>query len=186
MALQDILKKILLDADMEAENTALELEQKKKNLDVASKKLEEKELQALEAKTVSALASIEDKTRSMARREKARMLLEAKQTVIKELLQKFQAQLEGLAEKEYTDVIEKLFKAISETEGVIVTSTARIPATKKVAPTGMTIESDDTIKGGFVFKSKTGGEVDNSFASLVFSEFRSSLEMYFADQLKFI
>lgn len=186
MALQDILKKILLDAETEVAEITSDLEKKKKVMEAESKVIEAQELQSLEAKTASALSSIEEKTSSMARRENARMLLESKQEVIKALLTKFQSTLEELSEKDYSAVITKLISDITDTEGIIVTPSSRLVSIKAATPAGMTIETDESIKGGFIFKSKTGGEVDNSFASLVHSEFRSNLEMYFAEQLKFI
>jgi vacuolar-type H+-ATPase subunit E/Vma4 len=186
MALQDILKKILLDAEEAAKAIDSELVQAKELLTTKSKKLEEAELLKLKEKTQKVLDSIESKTRSMARREKSKIILETKQQIIKDFLIKLQERLEKVPDEIYGKIIKKLLEKITDKQGIIFTSNSRLTITKSLIPSGFKVEVDDNIKGGFIFKSKTGGEINNSFESLIHSEFRSNLEMYFSEQLKFI
>lgn len=185
MALQDILKKILLDADSEIETILAAAKKEEAVLDKASKKIEASELEALNNNTKSALDSIEKKTLSMARREKSKVVSNAKQLVISSLLDKFQEKLENADDSVYEKIITKLFAKITDSEGTVTVCKKRMAVTEKVAPKSVKIEVDEYVAGGFIFQSATG-KIDNSFKSLVRSEFRSQLEIYFADQLKFI
>ncbi len=186
MALQDILKKILVDAEETVKGLDVELEEAKKKLIIDSQKIEKSELKSFEDKTQKALDLIETKTRSMARREKSKIILKKKQEIIKDFLNKLQNRLEGLSDDSYEKIIKKLLEKISDTEGTIFVPSSRVKIMKSLIPSGFNIEESDEGLGGFVFKSKAGAEIDNSFQSLIHSEFRSRLEMYFSEQLKFI
>lgn len=185
MALQDILKKILSEADGEIEQIVAASKKEETVLEKDSAEVEEAELKALDINTESALESIEKKTRSMARREKSKIVSKAKQAIIESLLDKLQSKLEATDDVTYEKILVKLFEKISDTEGTVKVCKKRMDTTKKVAPKSVKIEVDESVAGGFVFQSATG-IIDNSFKSLIHSEFRSELEIYFADQLKFI
>ncbi len=186
MALQDILKKILIEAEEIIKNLQLEAENEVKKIIAASDEIKKTELKKFEDKTQKALDSVETKTRSMARREKSKVILETKQAIIQEFLNKLQKKLENLPDDSYGKIIKKLLEKISDTEGVISVPSLRVKIMKSLIPSGFTLEESNDISGGFIFKSKTGAEINNSFKSLIHSEFRSKLEMYFSEQLKFI
>lgn len=185
MALQDILKKILAKADDEVQEINADFEAKKQVLEAESAKTEAQDLEALNKKTEEALSVVDDKITSMARRENSKVLLSAKQKLIKSSLEKFQASLENADDKSYGEVLEKLFASISDAEGKVLTPKNRLDITKKVSPKHFDVVADDSIKGGFILKCDNG-EIDNSFQNLVQSEYRSELEMYFVDYLKLI
>lgn len=185
MALQDILKKILAKSDQEVEVIKADFEAKKQVLETDSKEIELQELANLNRKTATALEAVEAKIESMARRENSKVLLEAKQKLIKLALQKFQNSLEKAEDDVYGKVIEKLFNSILDTKGTVLVPKNRLTISQKVTPKHFDVEADDSIKGGFVLKCKNG-EVDNSFENLVQSEYKSALEMYFVESLKLI
>ncbi len=186
MALQDILKKILIEAEETVKTVASDSDKAKKELIVRSQEVQASELKDLEGKTQKALESVESKTNSMARREKSKIILETKQEIIKGFLDKLQNRLENLSDEAYGKIIEKLLQKISDTEGTAQVPTSRTSLMKSLVASGISVEESKDVSGGFIFKSKTGAEIDNSFESLIHSEFRSALEMYFSEQLKFI
>ncbi len=187
MALQDILKKILADADTEVAQLKKAAEADYKELEKDAKAQEASALKELESNTEAALNSIEDKTRSIARREKSKTLLQKKQEIVQSLLAGLQKSLEALPDEKYAKIITPLLAKIPDNEGTILAPKARVSVTEKSCPqeASFTVKADDRVVGGFIF-SAPSGEVDNSFESLINSEFRSSLEIYFAEQLKFI
>ncbi len=186
MALQDILKKILADADTEIENLQKQAEKAKRGLDEVAEKKEKKELTVLEKHTEEALASIETKIKSMGRREKAKIVLQKKREIVEGLLCKLQKHLESLEDAAYAKVIKALFAEIPDKEGVLLVPKNRVSVTQKNIGESVTVKPKEDITGGFIFKSKKGGVIDNSFQNLIHGEFRSQLEIYFTEQLKFI
>ena len=187
MSLQDILKKIIDDSQKVIKEIEAEAEVAKKETVARYKKKEEAALVDLDQKTQKAVASVDDKIRLMARRESAKLQLEAKQEVIQKALEGLLEKLENADEALYKKVLAQLFAKIAEKEGQVLTSPKRVDVTKSCLPGGLQIEvvGDDSIKGGFVFRGKQS-EIDNTFRELVFSEFRSELTTYFAEQLRLI
>ena len=129
--------------------------------------------------------SVEEKTRSMARRENAKSILTFKRALIKKSLEEFLGSLEMASDDLYGKIIEKLFSQLSFTEGELVIPQRRESLMKNITPQGFSLKSSTEIEGGFIAHSK-GATVDNSFKNLVFSEFRDALEIYFANQLKLL
>ena len=185
MSLQDILKRILDEASVEIHNIEADTEKEKKILLEESVKIEKAEQDKLDAKTQAVLESVEQKMASMARRENAQSLLGSKRKIITESLTLFLKKLESADDKTYGQILEKLFSRIPFRSGKVLAPAKRLEITSKFAPPGFDVVAHKDIVGGFILH--TGGtEVDNSFESLVFSEFRDALTSYFADQLKLI
>ncbi|MCF7917559.1 V-type ATP synthase subunit E [Candidatus Gracilibacteria bacterium] len=185
MALQDILKRILDEAQHEIKKIEAEAEKQKKVLREESSAIEKIELEKLENKTLFALSSAESKTRSMARRENTQLLLATKQQLIEEALTRFLGTLENANEKTYGQLIEKLFESISLHSGKVLAPPKRLEITSKHAPDGFDVVAHKDIDGGFILRSGSA-EIDNSFRNLVFGEYRDQLTSYFAEQLKLI
>ncbi len=185
MSLQDLLKKILDDAAVEAEKILAEAEEQKKVVAEEFVQKGKAEKSDLDDKTKKALEAVEDKTKSMARRENAKMLLDVKQRVIQKALADFLARLEGADAELYGKVLDKLFEQISLDSGKVHAPEARLEVTKKHAPKGFDVVADKEITGGFVLKSGKS-EIDNSFQNLVFAEYHSEFTTYFAEQLKLV
>lgn len=184
MALQDILQKILDEAAVEVKDLDASLESEKKQLKSEADEQAAVMLEKLAKKKADALASIEMKTNAMARRDGKSRQQVARRNVITIAMEKTLEHLVALPDEEYAKVIEKLFAAISG-EGKIYAPKARIAVTQKVAPKGFTIEETDEIKGGFIVKFASS-EVDCSFESVVFSEYRNEIESFFAKKLNLI
>ena len=184
MALQDILKKILQEADVSIESLQAELQNQKAELDKASTAQEAQEAADLKDKTEKALASIETKTTSMARRENNQRLLTVKRDLIARCLEAFLASLEEADDATYQSVLKALFAKVNAT-GTALVPESRLKASEAVAPKGVTVKADKDIKGGFILKTDHS-EINNTFHELVYAEYRSELEMYFANQLKLV
>ncbi len=186
MALQDILKKILSEADATIKLLQDEAAVSRKKADKQAKEKQSKALASLDKKTDLALASIDKKIASMARREKARMILAKKQAIIKDLRGALQTRLEKASDDLYAKIITPLLAKVPDKKGVLQVPKSRLDITKKCLPEGVnfTLETGD-LKGGFILKSSTG-EIDSSFESLINDEFKASLEIYLAEQLKFV
>ncbi len=185
MSLQDLLKKILDDAAAEVAVIEKETEKKKKDIDEEFTAKEKEELTELNEKTEVALAAVEEKIKSMARRENAKTLLGAKQKIIEKALSEFLKKLEGADEETYGKVLDRLFAQIQPQGGEVLVPQNRTEITRKHAPEGIKITSDENINGGFIFHSG-GSQIDNSFHNLVLSEYRSEFTTYFAEQLKLV
>ena len=184
MSLQDILKKIAVNAQNEIDQTKSEVKAEKAKLEKASSEIEAQELKTLESKTSEALQSVDEKTASMARRENKQRMLMVKRQVLNQAMDQLLSQLEGADDDLCTEINTKLVKALPFTAGELRVPASRVAMMKKIA-SGFEVVSDDSIKGGFV-ASHGGQEVDSTFANLVHSEYRSELEMHISHQLKII
>jgi vacuolar-type H+-ATPase subunit E/Vma4 len=185
MSLQDILKRILDEAATEVKNIEVDTAKEKDILAEESAKIQKAEQDKLDAKTEAVLQSVEKKMSSMARRENSQSLLRAKRNTITSALDLFLKKLENADDKTYGQILEKLFAKTTLPSGKVFAPAKRLEITSRFAPPGFDVVTHKDIVGGFILQSG-GTEVDNSFQSLVFSEFRDALTSYFADQLKFI
>lgn len=184
MALQDILQKILDEAAIEVKKIDDELAEEKKQLKAEFDQQTATSLETLSEKKAEALASLETKTNAMARRDSKSQLQQARRTVISRAMVDFHEKLVALPDAEYQKVIEPLLAHLSG-EGTLFVPKTRVELTKKVAPKGFVVEASDDIVGGFVAKLENS-EVDCSFHSLVFSEYRNEIESFFAQKLNLI
>jgi len=185
MALQDILKRILDKAQAEVQCIQEETEAEKKKMTAESQVLEQEELEKLKEKTVAIATSIEQKMCSMARRENSQALLRTKQNLIHNALELFLEKLEKADDKTYGQILSKLFESISATSGKVFAPPKRLEITTKYAPQGFDVVAHKDIEGGFVLKIGNA-EIDSSFRSLIFSEYKDQLTSYFAEQLKLV
>lgn len=184
MALQDILQKILEEVASEIKALDEALEKEKKQLRTEADKNTTLALEAIAKKKADALSSIEKKTNAVARRDVKTLLQQARRSVISKAMEQFHAHLVALPDAEYQKVLEKLMAPLSG-EGTLFVPKNRLDLTKKVAPTTFSIEISDNIEGGFLAKLPKS-EIDCSFKSLVFSEFRNEIESFFAQKLNLI
>lgn len=185
MALQDILKKILDEAQAEVQAIESELAAKKKDLEKESEAMLKEDLETLKQKSQNAAANVDQKIASMARREGVKHSLSVKNEIIQGALDRFQERLEKADESLYSSVLEKLFATMKGDSGRIFVSKKRLPVTQKYAPKGCSFFEDDTIEGGFIFRG-VDSEIDNTFQNLIQSEFRQELTAYIADHLKLV
>jgi len=181
MSLQDILKKILEKAQQEAKAIEAETADKKKAIEQQYKSKEKEAHQALEVKTNEALESIDRKTQSMARREASKLTGAAKKDLIDSVLATFIDHLSQLDDKTYKQIVSKLLEQITEQDGALQVSKGK----KSLFDTQFEIKESEDVKGGFIFSNKQV-EIDNTFESLVLSQFRPQLEIYFSEQLKLV
>jgi vacuolar-type H+-ATPase subunit E/Vma4 len=184
MALQDILQKILDEAANEIKILDEELVEEKKQLKVESEKETAALLASLAEKKEDALKAVVVKTNAVARRDVKTRMQQARRNVISAAMEKFHEHLVKLPEESYRQIIEKLIAPLAG-KGVLLVPKARVEITKKVAPTGFTVEPSENIEGGFLAKL-SNAEVDCSFHSIVFSEFRNEVESFFAQKLNLI
>ena len=184
MALQDILQKILDEAAAEVKNIEASTIEDKKQLKSEADEQTATLLDELKAKKAEALGSIEAKTNAMARRDAKSRLQEARRNVITMAMEKFLEHLVALPNDQYSQVLEKLFAPISG-QGTIYAPKAHMAVTKKAAPKGFSVQETEDIKGGFIIKF-ANSEVDCSFESIVFSEYRNEIESFFAQKLNLI
>ncbi len=184
MSLQDIIKKILADTQGDLQAIDAETTEKKQALDVAYAEKQALDKKELSAKADAALKSVDEKTASMARRENAKALQQAKRDLLDQALVKFLDSLLNADDKLYTEICEKLVKGLPFNKGTMTVPKAKEALMKGLAA-DFEIKTTDDFKGGFV-ASHEASEIDSSFENLVHSEYRSELEMYLADQLKLV
>ncbi len=184
MALQDILQKILDEAAGEVKNLEAAMDGEKKQLKSEADEQTATQLEGLAAKKADALGSIETKTNAMARRDSKSRQQEARRNVITMAMEKFLEHLVALSDDQYSQELEPVVAPIPA-QGTSCAPQARVAITKKVAPKGFSVEATEDIKGGFIAKFAKA-EVDCSFESVVFSEFRNEIESFFAQKLNLI
>jgi vacuolar-type H+-ATPase subunit E/Vma4 len=184
MALQDILQKILDEAVNEVKILDDELLEEKKQLKVESGKETAAVLATLAEKKEDALRAVVVKTNAIARRDVKTRIQQARRNVISVAMEKFHEHLVKLPDANYQQIVEKLIAPLTG-KGILLVPKARVEITKKIAPKGFTVEASDDIEGGFLAKLSSA-EVDCSFRSLVFSEFRNEVESFFAQKLNLI
>ena len=187
MSLQDILKKITDDSQKVIKQIEAEAELMKKDIVAQYKEKEELAHNDLQEKTKKVVMSMDDKIRLVARRENSKRTLEVKQEIIQKALELLLESLETADDILYGKILKQLFKKVTEKEGKVFVSPKRVDITRKCLPVGFNADvvSDEEVKGGFIFRGKQI-EIDNSFHELIFSEFRSDLTTYFAEQLRLI
>lgn len=184
MALQDILQKILEEATSEIKALDDTLTEDKKQFRIEADKETALALELIAGKKADALASVETKTNAVARRDVKTAIQQARRNVISSAMEQFHNHLVALPDAEYQKVLEKLMDSLSG-EGTLFVPKARVELTKKVAPKGFSVEVSEDISGGFLAKLPKA-EVDCSFYSLVFSEFKNEIESFFAQKLNLI
>ena len=185
MALQDILKKILDDNAEDLKILQSEAEQQKQEIEKQFDTEEQKALQDLVEKENSAHETLKNKIDSMARRENSRAMLASKQTLIETALKLLEERLVNSPDDVYKNILKALFAKMDISEGTIYAPKSRIDLTRSCAPKSFKVAPDESITSGFFVRSNSL-EIDNSFHNLIFSEYRSELSSYFAEQLKLV
>jgi len=185
MALQDILKKILDEAEKKAKEIQSQTVEACKKLDAEFEELSKIDATESDKRLKSAIETADKKMSVVIRRESSQRILAAKQELIRKSLEKFVDSLENADDKLYGEILQKLFADFSWKSGQIFAPKNRVEITKKFAPAGCEIVGSDEIHGGFHAKSDSA-EVDRTFKNLIFSEFRDEIAAHFAEQLKFL
>ena len=184
MALQDILKKVLADAAKKV--SLIELEEKAEIADIQKqiKTSESEALADLGNQHAETMSLIEAEAISSARREQKKFQLSAKCSILESSLDAFYNHLLEVSDADYEKIITALFAKISES-GTVLVPKKRLEITKKAAPKNMVVESTDEIAGGFILKTDAMS-IDNSFKNVVYSEFKTEIEGFFARKLELI
>ena len=185
MALQDILKKIIDDAQAEIKVLEAGFETRKDQLKQEADAKIKGESAELKAKSKDAEAAVMKKVESLASRENKDALLVAKNEIINRVLTEFLSRLENADDELYGKVLDKLFLPLKNVTGRVFVSKKRLAITQKHATKDCTFFEDESVKGGFIFRG-VDTEIDNSFQSLVFGEYKSNLTSYIAEQLKLV
>lgn len=185
MALQDILKKIIEEAQEEIQVIESKNREKIKELQKESEAQEKKDLLVIDDKTQKALESVEKKTLSMAHREGSRMRLEMKHEVLRDLVELFIEKLEKADEKSYGEVIQKLFGTLNAPSGKIYAPPQRIEITTQKAPQGFDVVAHKDIHGGFIAQINDI-TIDNTFRTLILQEFSEDITLFLTDELKLV
>ncbi|PID70353.1 hypothetical protein CSB37_03130 [bacterium DOLZORAL124_38_8] len=183
MALQDILKKVLEEASKKV--SAIELETKEEISLIQSQieALEKEELDALKEEHAARLLSVKENSETNSRRKQKQIELAAKCSVLESALDSFYAYLVELSDNEYESILKVLASGI-EGSGKVLVPANRLAVTKNVL-NGFEIEESSDIKGGFIFKGDSLS-VDNSFKNIVYSEYKTAIESFFAPKLGLI
>lgn len=185
MALSDILQKILDSAS--AEVSAIEAEREEHKQKMSHQSMARMKIRAveIEAHGAQVLSQIETKIEALARREISKSMQSSKQAVVQAAREAFYNHLIGLDDAAYGKIIALLFEPLKDKTATIIVPSNRLAITKKYAPKYCEIKSSDDIQGGFIFVFK-GGEVNNSFHNLVFSQMKEDLTSFFAQSLHLI
>lgn len=185
MALQDILKKIIEEAEAVVAQIKADAEKEKEQLNIKSDEIQAQEIENLEAQQKEAEAKLEQKTRSLASRENANDALTIKQTLINRALESFCENLEQSDDKLYESILSNLAPKITIKKGTVLVPKKRLDITKKLLQGNFDFQSDDTIKGGFLIRDG-GAEIDCTFQNMIFSEYRGQLTSFFAKKLSLL
>jgi vacuolar-type H+-ATPase subunit E/Vma4 len=185
MSLNDILQKIIDQAEVEVKDLQAQASHQKQEMKKTSQRFCEVKKTELAEKTEEALASVQKKMETMGHQEVARQVLTAKQEVVQAALVGLYNQLVNIDDETYGQIMKKLFVSIENKPMKIITAPNRVEITKQYAPGAAEIEGQKKVTGGFIVESK-GMTIDNTFKNMIFSEFKEALTMYFAQKLNLV
>jgi len=185
MSLSDILQKIIDEASSEAGEIHKEAEEQKQKMSHESDARMNIRHSDIEANGEKVLSQITSKTEALARREDMKMTQSAKQAIVATSLEALYKSLLEVDDAAYGKILEALFSQLGEKTATILAPKERLSITKKIAPKHCEVKGSDRLKGGFIFSFK-GGEINNSFESLVYSQYKDELTSYFAQSLQLI
>ncbi len=185
MALQDILKRILFDTDLEIQKEASDCQQEIQKISEQAEKEWQEEKILLEQKTIQKIKKMEERLSFLLYKESQRKELQVKNKILKSILTHLLQTLENADEKSYGLILKKLFSSLPSSSGKILTPPKRMEITSHYAPKNCEVKADKDVQSGFIFQNGNL-EIDNSFQNLIFSEFYDDLVQYIAHEFGWI
>ncbi len=185
MALSDILKKIVQEAETEAKEILTKAEaaavaEKQQIVAEANEKITE-----LEARKESLISELQKKAVHMAERENKLALMMGQQSVVEKTLSALYTHLSELSDDAYGAILKNLCSGLSGGKMILHAPKNRLAITQKYAPTGAEVKDSADIKAGFI--AEIGNvRIDNSFKSLLFSEHKDALVQAIAQHYSFV
>ena len=186
MALQDIIKTILGEAEKEADKVRKEGEVKVKGIEEEGRKKVEEADREINNNISKEAQKIIDRVKFESNIEERNRVVSIKQQIVDEVFSKAQDRIKDINDEEYVLLLKKLINNLPEVEaGEIVSITGKEELTKKaLQESGKNYSiSNDSIEGvgGFLFKSDDI-EVNNRFEELL-SGLKDSLEIEISNKL---
>lgn len=186
MALTDIIQQLLDQAQKDVGSIASSLESEKQSLAGLLLLEEEADLLAISDQKCDHLAHLDRETGVVVAKEKRRHSLLIKSRVMKKALHDFYEALVALDDSAYKKIMEALVLRMElKGSGVFFVPESRKSVSALVVPAGFQIQTSKDIRGGAMIKQ---GEamVDIRFYNLVYSEFKTEFESFFAQKLDLI
>ena len=183
----DKIKQSILDEATESAKSSMdEAKAKARQIEEQNKAEAEKKCAEISQKTEAQLVQIKERTKSSMELERSRKMLETKQTLIAEVIDKAKAQIRELPDEEYFELLLKIAdKAIHEGEGIgaraleslgVTLNAVREQVQSIVGPSQakMSVSKDAIdIEGGFVLSY--GGIEENCTLEAIFEDKKEEL-----------
>lgn len=186
MALQDIIKTILDEAENDAAKIRREGDVKVKEIEDEGRKKVEQEEASIEENISKEAQKIVDRVKFESNIEERNKIVSIKQEIVDEVFSKAQNKIKEINDEEYVSLLKKLINSLPEVEaGEIISVSGKEELTRRaLQESGKDYSiSNDTIDGlgGFLFKS-SDIEVNNRFEELL-SGLKESLEIEISNKL---
>lgn len=182
MALQDIVKKIIDSAQDEVHQIEASYQDQLQQMKSAAAENEKAALGEVVDNQKTAEEDLVRKSESLVRREQQKRLASVKRELVEKGVGALVCSLQALKGAELRAFYQVLIDRLGGVTGKVVLAQVH-EEVKDLFDGFEAVEMSDALGGGFCV-STSDQEIDLTFDSLVRSEFRSELEMYFADQLK--
>lgn len=183
MALKDLIQKIKAEAEKEADLILSQAEPEIEQVQNSGAAEKASALAQVESNAKSALGAAESKMQAMARRESQQAGQYARREVLDKALASFLKSLDAADAARKTPIFKKLLERCGAGSSAIYRVNAADKKVLEPLVKSGEIREDQGITSGFVIE-ENGALIDCTFESLVMSECRPDLEIYFAERLK--
>ena len=186
MALTDIIQQLLEKAQHEAENIASQTQTLKNEIKSTYEAEKKNILAEIDEKKNLDQARITRETNATISKEKRKHTLAAKSKIMKQSLEFFYNSLINLNDKDYKELMQTLVTQMNLSgSGIFHVPSKRIAVTSEFVPKGFQVQASDELKGGAMIQ-QGNAHIDVRFFNLVYSEFKTEIESFFAKKLDLI
>ena len=185
MSVQDIIAKIMTQAEAEAATIKSAAEKEAKQLSSDLAKQGEEERATLGASTEEKIEKAAARAESLANMEGRNQVLQKKRDILEAVLAEVIQKLSSIPAKEYEQLLAELMKGIDLNEGTVYPAKGKENSTKgaiKIAGKGFKVGESKDFSGGFVLESGVS-DVDMRFETLVLNNYRKDLEAKISTEL---
>lgn len=186
MALTDIIQTLLEQAQQNAAKITAQIETDKKNIKAQYDADEKTVMAEIDAKKTDGQVRLNRETQALVAKEKRKFALDAKSRIMKKSLELFYESLVNLSDADYKTLLSALIAHMQlRGTGVVYAPAKRLALTSEVLPSGFQAQASDELTGGIIIEQGKA-QIDARFKNLVYSQFKTEIEAFFAQKLNLI
>jgi vacuolar-type H+-ATPase subunit E/Vma4 len=186
MALTDIIQQLLEKAHKDAEAIAAETDVQKQIICTEYEPQEKKLMAEIDTKKKEGKEKLVRETNAFMAKENRKHNLQAKSQVMAKALEMFYEYLITLSDADYKSLMTGLVSLMNLSgSGVFYVPENRLTITTDIVPSGFQVQASEDLKGGAIIQ-QGNAQIDARFKNLVYSEFKTEFEAFFAQKLNLI